>query len=416
MKKIVNLLLALLVFIGLFSFMPNNAMATDLAKTNEVDLYLFWGNGCPHCAKEKEFLSKIASKYPTLKIHNYEVYSSQLNVILMQEIVKKLNVVDASGIPFTIIGDETYVGFGEGSTDIEIESRIKYCIENACTDSVAAIINNQNKTNDDKNTEKNPEKTNSNNSDKSEKIINLPFLGQVDAFDFSLPILAIFMGAVDGFNPCAMWVLLFLISLLLGIKSRRRMWTLGITFIVASASVYFLFMAAWLQLILFLGFIIWVRIAIGLVAAIVGGFNFKSFITEKNVGCKVTGNKKRQLVFEKMKAIAQQNSLWLALGGIILLAFAVNLVELVCSAGFPAVFTQVLSLSNLATWQYYAYILLYIFFFMIDDIIIFSIAMITLKATGISTKYARYSKLIGGILMLVLGLMLIFKPEWLMFG
>lgn len=378
--------------------------------SKKLNIYLFWGNGCPHCAKEKTFLSKILPDYPTVTLNQYEVYYSSNNAELMQKVADKIDV-DAGGIPFLIIGDKEFVGYSEGTTDKEIESRIKYCLSNSCPDSVNSIINPSK--DDDSKTSK------TNNPDSNQKkIIKLPIIGEINALSFSLPLLTIFMGALDGFNPCAMWTLLFLISLLLGINNRRRMWVLGVAFIAASAFVYFLFMAAWLQLILFLGFIVWVRALIGILATIGGGYNLKSYLDERksNGGCKVVSGKKRQLVFAKMKAIAQQNSLWLALGGIILLAFAVNLVELVCSAGFPAVFTQVLSLSHLSSWQYYAYILLYIFFFMIDDIIIFAIAMFTLKATGISTKYGKWSKLIGGILMIIIGLLLIFKPEWLMFG
>ena len=411
MKKIVSIVLSVFLLVGLFSIFPTRVLAT-----NNVDLYLFWGDGCPHCAKEKAFLAKILPNYPSVKLNTYEIYHSQVNVDLMQQAADKLNV-DAGGVPFLIIGDKDFVGYADGTTDKEIELQIKHCLENSCTDSVASILKSTSENTKNKDTEIEEQKIDNNENTKTEKLINLPFIGEINAMNFSLPILTIFMGTVDGFNPCAMWVLLFLISLLLGLKSRRRMWLLGVTFIVASAFVYFLFMAAWLQLILFLGFIVWVRTLIGLLAVTAGGFNLKSYIKEKNdSGCKVTGGEKRQLVFAKMKAIAQQNSLWLALGGIILLAFAVNLVELVCSAGFPAVFTQVLSLSDLASWQYYGYILLYIFFFMIDDIIIFAIAMFTLKATGISTKYGKWSKLIGGVLMLILGILLIFKPEWLMFG
>jgi hypothetical protein len=105
----------------------------------------------------------------------------------------------------------------------------------------------------------------------------------------------------------------------------------------------------------------------------------------------------------------------LALGGIVALAFAVNLVELVCSAGLPAIYTQVLALNGLHSWQYYLYILFYIFFFMLDDLFIFFVAMVTLQMTGVTTKYARVSRLVGGLVMLVIGLMLIFKPDWLMF-
>jgi hypothetical protein len=200
-----------------------------------------------------------------------------------------------------------------------------------------------------------------------------------------------------------MWVLLFLISLLLGMKDKKRRWILGITFIVASAFVYFLFMAAWLNLILFIGFIIWVRIAIGLVAIGGGGYNLREFFINKESGCKVTGDEKRRAIFEKLKNITQQKQFLLALSGIILLAFAVNLVELICSAGLPVIFTQILTLSNLPPWQYYAYMLLYIFIFMIDDLFVFFTAMITLEVTGISTKYTRASHLIGGVLMIIIG-------------
>ena len=224
------------------------------------------------------------------------------------------------------------------------------------------------------------------------------------------------MGLLDGFNPCALWTLFFLISLLLGMNDRKRMWTLGVAFIVASASVYFIFMSAWLNLVLFLGIIIWVRLFIALLALFGGGYSIREFFINKTNVCKVTGNEKRQKVFEKLRNIVKQNNLWIALGGIVLLAFLVNLVELICSAGLPAVFTQVLAMNNLSTWGYYSYILLYILFFMIDDLFVFFIAMITFKMTGITTKYAKYSHLIGGVIMVVIGILLIFKPEWLMFG
>ncbi|MGB4420573.1 MAG: hypothetical protein WBI29_02130 [Candidatus Saccharimonadales bacterium] len=405
MNIIKKFFLSLLILASFFIILPTNVGAT----AGSLDIYLFWGEGCPHCAKEKIFLADLIKEKPEIKLHDFEIYYNFENAKLMQEVSNTLKA-DAAGVPFLVIGDKGIVGFGEGITETEIEERVDYCLENKCEDYVAPLLA-------DSQTNQKLDSDNLSNTKKDEKIIKLPIIGEIDALDFSLPILSIFMGAVDGFNPCAMWTLLFLISLLLGLKDRRRMWTLGVAFIVASAFVYFLFMAAWLQIILFLGFIVWVRAAIGLLALAGGGYNIRGYLKHKDIdGCEVTGTEKRQLVFAKLRKIAQQNSLWLALGGIIILAFAVNLVELVCSAGLPAVFTQVLSLNNLATWQYYAYILLYIFFFMIDDIIIFAIAMFTLKLTGISTKYGKWSKLIGGLLMIIIGLLLIFKPELLMFG
>jgi len=408
--KLISKILLLAIFVGLFSLIPFKVHAT-----NNLNIYLFWGDGCPHCAKEKAYLAEVLPNYPNVKLNNYEIYYSQENVKLMQKTSEKLNI-NSSGVPLLVIGDKEFVGYAEGTTDKEIEARIKFCSENACPDSVAEIIKTNKPVSKPAPKEQQPKAAPSDN--KTQKIIDLPFIGKINTVNFSLPALSIIVGTIDGFNPCSMWVLMFLISLLLGMKSRRRMWTLGVTFIVASATVYFLFMAAWLQLILFLGFITWIRISIGLLALGIGGYHLYDFIKNRKNGisCKITGNEKRKLVFESLKKIAHQNSLWIALGGIVLLAFAVNLVELVCSAGFPAIFTQVLSLSNLPTWQYYAYILLYIFFFMLDDIIIFAIAMFTLKATGVSTKYAKLSKAIGGILMIVIGIILVFKPELLMFG
>jgi hypothetical protein len=252
-------------------------------------------------------------------------------------------------------------------------------------------------------------------SEMPENIV-LPLIGEINIGDFSLPVLSVMLGAIDGFNPCAMWVLLFLITMLLGMENRARMWTLGLTFIVASAGVYFVFMMAWLNFFLFIGFIFWIRMAIGVVGIGVGAYHVKEFITNKDATCKVTRSERRRRIFERIKDITHSKNFWLALGGIIILAFAVNLVEIFCSLGIPVVFTQVLTLSNIPAWQYYLYILIYIFFFMLDDIIVFTIAMVTLRAVGISTKYSRISNLVGGIILAIIGVILILKPEWLMFG
>lgn len=374
---------------------------------------MFHGETCPHCAKMRLYLeTELIPKYPSVKLHKYEVYYNYDNVKLLEKVEDKLNTaVDA--VPFLVIGDKAIIGFSEASTPAEIEKRVKDCLESSCPDSVAAIVNPEVEPTPTPSPDTTPAPT---PSDEEKKIINLPIIGEVNALNYSLPVLTVFMGALDGFNPCAMWTLLFLISLLLGFKDRKKMWILGSAFIVASAFVYFLFMAAWLKLILFLGFVIWVRWLIGAIAIGGGSYSIKKFFTNKAGTCEVTGDEKRRATFEKLREIVKNKSLPLALGGIVLLAFAVNLVELICSAGLPAVYTQVLALSDLAGWQYYGYILLYIFFFMLDDLIVFAIAMFTLQLTGISTKYSRASNLIGGALMIAIGLLLIIKPEWLMFG
>jgi len=375
---------------------------------NNVNLYLFWGDGCPHCAEEKAYLSQILPNYSNAKLNKFEIYFNQDNVRLMQEVSTKMDA-NASGVPFLIIGDQTFIGFSKGNTDNEIKNRIEYCTNNVCPDSVASIVKGEE-------VSENKDQKTSPDSSESKNMVNIPIIGKVNAASYSIPIITIVLGTIDGFNPCAMWTLLFLISLLLRFKDRKKMWLLGGVFIFASAFCYFLFMAAWLNLILFIGFVFWVRLSIGAVALIGGSYSVKKGIANKDGGCEVTGTEKRQATFNRLRGIVNKNNLVIAILGIAALAFAVNLVELICSAGLPAIFTQVLALNHLATWQYLGYIVLYIFFFMLDDIIIFVIAMTTLKMTGISTKYSRYSGIIGGILMIIIGLLLIFKPQLLMFG
>jgi len=200
-------------------------------------------------------------------------------------------------------------------------------------------------------------------------------------------------------------------------ENRLKMWTLGGAFILTSGFVYYLFMAAWLNLFLFIGFIFWLRLIIGGVALASGAYHVNEFIKNPKGLCHVTQDEKRKKFFYRLKDIINNNNnFWLVLGGIIILAGAVNLVELVCSAGFPAIYTQILSMASLPKWQYYLYLLFYIIMFMLEQLIVFFIAMFTLKMKVISSKYTRWSTLVGGILMLIIGVLLIFKPGWIMFG
>lgn len=407
---------ALLIVLAMISPFLNFARAS--ADTNSIIIKLFWAEGCPHCAHEKEFLTDLMADNPDLVVETYEITKNQANMQLLVKIGQELKA-DVSGVPFTVIGSDYISGFAEGQTDKQIIELIE-------KNRPKALPSAPDKVEVEKNiAEDNPDKEGVVSQEKSDEaedktapnqVIHLPLLGEINSREYSLPFLSIIIGFIDGFNPCAMWTLLFLISILLGMKDRKRMWILGSAFIVSSALVYFLFMSAWLNLFLFIGFVAAVRVIIGLVAVGGGVFNVRDYFLNKEAGCKVSKSKKQQKIFEKIQTILHEKSFFMAFIGIILLAFAVNLVELICSAGLPAIYTQILSLSDLAKWQYYFYIFLYILFFMLDDLFVFIVAMATLKLTGITTKYSRISKLVGGAILLLVGIILIFKPEWLMFG
>src|SRR3989339_564209 len=379
MKKII-------VFFSLILFWLVFRPAPVLAQA-PVELKLFYSEFCPHCQKEELFLSKLVDKYPNLKITKYQIDTDKNNQKLFAITAARFGISQL-GVPLTVISDQVIQGYGDDSTTgVAIEQAIKNQLSKATSEKEKPELPSQ---------------------------ISVPILGTLTISQLSLPIFTIIIAALDGFNPCAMWTLLFLISLLLGMKDRRRMWILGTAFIVTSAFVYFLFLSAWLNFFLFVGYSTWVRYLIGLVALGAGGYYLYDYVKNKDGGCRVTGNEKRQQVFNRIKEIAYRQQFWLALSGMILLAFAVNMVELVCSAGLPAVYTQVLSYAKLPSWQHYLYLVFYILVFMLDDLFVFFTAMLTLKAVGLESKYSRYSHLIGGILILLIGFLVLFKPEWLM--
>ena len=403
-------------FIGLFF----HVKAQALEPKNNVNLYLFWGDGCPHCAHAKDVLEPYIKQQDNIGYQKFEIYYNVENQKKMQSVAEALNI-DASGVPLLVVGDRPYIGFSD-NTGTEIKERLEYCSVNACPDSVAGIVGVEKPTANDilNNTQEDTSSRpttglNQSSIPRPDKYVDLPLIGKINTAHFSLPVLTVIIALLDGFNPCAMWALLFIITLLIGMKDRKRMWLYGTTFIVTSAAVYFIFMAAWLNLFMFIGHITWVRTIIGLLAVAAGAYYLYDWY-QKKTGCKITGDGKRREVFVRLREIVKEKNIWLGLGGIIVLAAAVNVVELACSAGLPVLFTGILSTAGLEAWQYYAYMLLYILFFMFDDLVVFVIAMTTLKVVGIESKYTRATRLVGGIVMCILGFLLIFAPQVLMFG
>jgi len=399
-KNIKTLLIVSLIAALSFGYGAHRAPA---ANDQPVNIYLFWTEGCPHCAQEKQYLAKLAEQDKDIKVVTLELTESRENRELFRRVGELLQA-DVSGVPFTVVGERYVIGWlNEATTGAAIDQAVQETRRTQAPDVVAGLrarpttlIPSEKKAI--------PEK------------LPLPFFGEVEIKYLSLGLITLIIGLLDGFNPCAMWVLVFLINLLLGMEDRRKMWILGGTFIAASAIIYFLFMTAWLNFLIFVGFIIWVRIAIGLVALLAGFYNLREYFTNRAGVCKLTEGPTRRRRMEKIKEAIQTRKFWLALGGIILLAIAVNLVELICSAGFPVIYLQILSLNKLPFWQYYLYMVLYIVMYMLDDMIIFVVAMVTLQLLGVGTRYKQVSNLIGGILMLILGGLLILRPDALMFG
>lgn len=370
-------------------------LSASLAYAQEnVTVYFFHSNRCPHCAEEKGFLENLEQKYPTLEVRYYE--TSEPESI---ELFKKFAGLYGSAtqwVPATFICDEYFIGFNEEISK-KIENKIIGCMTNECND--LYLLNKTAECEIEKNS-----------------TVDVPLLGEIDLSTVGLPMLTVVLGFLDGFNPCAIWVLCFLLSLLLYAQSRKKIILIGSIFVATSGIVYFLFMAAWLNFFLMVGFVDFLRVLIALVAISAGLINMKDFFFFKT-GISLTIPKKWQpKLFKRMRKLVRAEAFWTIVIGTVVLAFMANSFELICTFGFPAIYTRALTLHNLSLFEYYLYLALYNVIYVIPLAIIVSVFAYTMGAHRFGEKHGRILKLISGALMLVLGLILLLRPELLMFG
>ena len=370
---------------------------------NQVNIYFFHDPLCLHCQDEELFLEELILEYDNVSLVIFDVTENEENLQFFNQVKEVFSEEDAL-TPYTVIGGVSLRGFNT-QTEEDIKNLVIRYSSNEFVDITQKVMDNQEVL-----------ITDFDQLDRS--TVNIPLIGEVAIEDFSLLLGAIVIGFVDGFNPCAMWVLILLITLLLNAKNKKRMWYLGVIFLVTSALVYFLIMMSYLTIAVELSAIRWFRYLIGGFAVVFGLYNLNKYrksLTQDD-GCEVVTDKKRSKIIERVKKIIKEDNLILAIIGIIVLALAVNLIELACSAGLPLLYTSILSFHNLSSASYIGYVLIYVFFFLLDDLIIFTVALLTLKVTGISSRYTKYSHLIGGVIMVIIGILLIFFPSIILFN
>lgn len=381
-----------------------------------VTAYLFWQKGCPYCASAKIELERLGATLGSVQVKLIELDKSSANDDLYERALVHFRF-DQAAVPLVVIGDQPFLGFAaSGQSAIAYERAMEKCRSSKCPDVLAGLGGSQLPEGAQAQAEAATASDDNRPAVMIPDTIAVPLLGPVKTRDLSLPLLTVLLAAVDGFNPCAMWVLVFLIGLLLGLENERRMWLLGGTFLLATAVMYFIVMAAWLNLVLILGAVTWLRLVIGVLALGVGLYFLREYWTKPEAACKVVNPGRRRKIMDAFRSITRQDRLVWALAGMVVLAVGVNLIELLCSAGVPAVYAQILTLNDLPASTYYLYICLYIAVFMLDDIAIFATAMFALRVTGLTGSYARYSHLIGGVVLIAIGAVMLLRPELLSFG
>lgn len=383
---------------------------------NPVVVYMFWGEGCPHCAGAKAFFEKISPKYPELELRFYEIYMEVEN---QEKFIKMAEAFgfEAWGVPTIFIGDRYWEGYA-ASLDAEIEGAIQECIENGCKDAGAGVIvpaSTQAPNPTSTPIPANPGNSNSNSPTPSEnRVIKVPVFGDIDLTNQPLFVATALIAFVDGVNPCSVWVLTMLIALTLHTGSRKRVALIGVIFISITALVYALFIAGLFTFLTFVSFVTWIQVVVAMVALVFALVNIKDYFWYKEGVSFTISDEKKPGLFKRMrKVLDASDSLWGVISATVVLAAGVSLVEFSCTAGFPVLWTNMVSSQGVAAGEFILLLVLYMIIYQIDELVIFFTAVFTLKATRLEEKHGRILKLIGGTLMLTLAGVMIIDPSLL---
>lgn len=354
-----------------------SAVASRPAAADPPGLELFVKPGCSHCERAEAWLDELRARRPDLAIAVHDVVADPAARARLLALTEARGLRTA--VPAFVVGERVLVGFDDASTT---GATVEAWLERG--DAVADTI-------------------------------RLPWLGSLRVRDVGMPAFTLLVGLVDGFNPCAMWVLLFLLSMLVNVRSRRRMAMIGGTFVVISGLAYYAFMAAWLGLFLWIGLSRWLQIGLGLVAVAIGALHLKESMVPGRGPSLAIPRAAKPGIYARVRRILHAEDLGGALAATIALAVTVNLVELLCTAGLPALYTQILTAQDLSGWAYHGYLALYIAAYMLDDALMLFIAVVTLSRRKLQERGGRVLQVVSGAVMLLLGLLLILHPDWLSF-
>lgn len=356
---------------------------------------LFSRPGCPHCAEAKAWLEALDAQRTDVDVVVHDV-AADAEARARLYVVADAAGISPVGVPAIVIGDVVLVGFSSDGTSA---ARVRDALAAAhvetggATDDVCSPVDPC--------------------LDAPASAVDLPWFGRIDVAQVGLPLFTVALGLIDGFNPCATWVLVFVLSLLVNLKDRARMLLIGGTFVVVSGLVYYAFMAAWLSLFWLLGASRIVQVGLGLVALFVGGVNIKDFFAFKQGLTLSIPDSAKAGIGARAKAVLRAENLPAALIAAASLAVMVNAVELLCTAGLPAVYTQVLTAQGVSPAARYAWLALYNVAYMLDDAALLTLAVVTLSKRRLEEKGGRQLKLVSGLVMTALALMLLFAPDWL---
>ncbi len=400
----------ILIFICILFFQCFLQEAT-LAQAGEksIDFYLFYSITCGSCTKARQFIRELKPGYPQITFHELEIVKNRKNQELFMELNEELRI-SVPGVPIFILGDEYIVGFRDDARHkrriialigrhLQIDKSWKWS-DRGGRPLIRKFVTKQD----------------AGDNLQEERSIFIPAVGEIDPRGISLPLFTVFIGLLDGVNPCALWVLMFLLTLLVNSKNRTRLIVVGMAFVGTSAAVYLIFMAAWLSIFTLIGMKRAVTVGLGIIAILIGVINMKElFFFKRGVSLMIPEGAKPAL-FKRMRNIMDNPNLFLSIAGVISLAIFVNFIEFGCTVGLPAIYTRVLSYQQINTVTKYLYMVLYNVCYVIPLIAVVLLFIFTMGKYRLQEKHGKVLKVVSGALLFFLGIILIFNPGLLMFS
>lgn len=393
------LALAAMVLSGIIGLLPS-AAATATATTvdPDADVVIFWGDGCPNCAEQNEWLDDVEDQFPDLTITHYEVWNSEANRTIFEAEGQRLGF-NAGSVPTTIIGERVWIGWtGQIEQDMaaamaqvdrgEAPRPGLFGTEGAGTCSEDGLCS----------------------AEAPNTVINVPLLGEVSLTNQSLLVSTIIIGFVDGVNPCSLWVLSVLLAIVLRTNSRPRVIAIGTTFLLITAGMYALYMAAFYSALAVVGMLGWIQLAVAAIAGVFGVVSVKDYFAFKKGVSFTIKDSSKPGIYKRMRDAAGQEKLLPALAATVALAVGVSLLETPCTAGFPVLWTGMLHANNVGPAETVFLFIAYMVPFLIDEFIIFGLAVFTMRATKFQDKHGELLKLFAGVTMLVLAAVMIIDP------
>jgi cytochrome c biogenesis protein CcdA/glutaredoxin len=365
-----------------------------------VDIYMFWGNGCPHCAMAKPYLEELAERYPQVRLHLYEVWYDEGNLAIFQQMAGAYGF-EPHGVPTIFIGSQYWEGYSDTIAQ-QIETAVASCSQEACVNPGAGIIPGETSL---------PGAGEPQAAVDAADTITLPFIGEVNLAGQSLWISTLLISFVDGFNPCSLWVLSILLALTLHTGSRKKVLIIGLIFITVTAAVYALFIAGLFTVLSIVSFVGWIQVVVALVALFFGAVNIKDYFYYKEGVSFTIDDKNKPGIYQRMRRVLDASeSFWGLAGATVVMGAGVSLVEFSCTAGFPVLWSNLMATEKVTAVTFALLLLFYLFIYQIDELAIFFTAVFTLKASRLEEKHGRILKLIGGTLMLTLAAVMVINP------